>query len=95
MANSLLLTKSSSEALPAASQPLHLMLWEPQPAREWSWPLGMDSETSVLLLGVNTLSAAAPQCASEQTGAAATDLEVALSLGAKTYCQPEALQPHG
>lgn len=44
-----------------------------QPTREWSWPLGMGSATSVLLVGVNILPAkapAAPQCPCEQTGAA-------------------------
>lgn len=44
-----------------------------QPTRERSWPLGMGSATSVLLVGVNILPAkapAAPQCPCEQTGAA-------------------------
>lgn len=90
--------KQQLRATPAASQPLHLVLQEPQLTREWSWPLGMDSVTSVLLLGVNILSAkapAAPRRPNEQPGAAAADLEVALSLGAKAYCQSEPLQPCG
>lgn len=40
-------------------------------------------------------SAGSSSVLSEQPGAAAAGLEVALSLGAKTYCQPEPLQPRG
>lgn len=57
--------KQQHGAAPAAPRSLHLMLQEPQPTREWSWPLGMDLVTSILLLAVKIPSAkppVAPQC---------------------------------